>query len=106
MDAVLGWLRLKPGKREAFMSQVPRYLAATRSMDGVLFAEINPSHEDADLVVLTFGYRDATAHRALADAPQELELLSILDELAIDGRFENITSRGSRLDVVRFPIVG
>ena len=74
MDAVLGWLRLKPGKREAFMSQVPRYLAATRSMDGVLFAEINPSHEDADLVVLTFGYRDATAHRALVDAPQEREL--------------------------------
>ena len=74
MDTVLGWLRLKPGKRVAFMSQVPRYLAHTRAMDGVLFAEISASAEDSDLVLLMFGYRDATAHQALVASPQEREI--------------------------------
>jgi quinol monooxygenase YgiN len=104
MDIVLGWIRLRPGKRAKFWSAVPDYVAATRAMPGCLTCELNPSREDPDVAVVHFVYETAEAHAALMNSPHEAALLALLDEVAIEGRFDNLTSANRRTDILTFPL--
>jgi quinol monooxygenase YgiN len=104
VDIVVGWIRLKPGRADAFWAFVPEYAAATRAMPGCAICELNRSRDDPDVAVVTFGYETAEAHAALVNSPQEAKMLALLDEVAIEGRFDNFASTALRTDVLTFPV--
>lgn len=104
MDVVIGRLRLKPGRGETFWSFVPRYVAVTRAIPGCHTCEIAQSHEDPDLVILTFVYDTPEAHRALMGSAHEAEMLALLNDVAINASFDNYASDGRRTDDLVFPL--
>lgn len=104
MDIVIGWIRLKPHKRDEFMTLVPKYATATRSLSGCTICELTESRDDPDVVVVVFGYTTPEAHAAQINSPHERTLLAVLNDLGIDGRFDNFLSDGVRTDRLTFPL--
>lgn len=104
MDVVIGWIRLKPRKRDEFMALVPEYATATRAMAGCTICELTESREDPDVVVAIFGYTTPEAHAAQVISPHERKLLAALNDLGVDGRFDNFVSDGVKTDRLTFPL--
>ena len=90
MQFVIGWLHLKPGKREEFMTMARAHDDATRNEDGCLFYEFHPSATDPDVLVLIEGWKSPQHHQAHNQAPHHLAFGKDVGRFAISGRFEEI----------------
>jgi quinol monooxygenase YgiN len=101
MDFVFGWVRVKPGKRHEFMALVPDHVARSRAMPGVYWLEFHESFDDADMIVFTAGFADAEAHAAQT-AKNDPVLIAKLEQIGIEGRFENNSAETKRLDILTF----
>mgnify|MGYP001553978069 CR=1 FL=1 len=100
MDFVFGWVRVKPGKRPEFMKLMPAHLAKQRAIPGVLWLEFNESFEDPDVITLSAGFENAQAHAA--QVAGDADIVAKLEEIGVDGRFENISADTKRIDVLKF----
>ena len=94
---IIGWLKLKPGKRGELMALAPAYAKMCREEVGCLFFEMNPSVDDADVVVVAECFKSVVAHEAHLETPWFQKLWAELDRIGVTGRFENIV--GGRVDV-------
>ena len=100
MDFVFGWIKVKPGKRNEFMSLVPAHVAKQRTIPGVLWLEFNESYEDPDTIVVTAGFANAAAHAA--QVAGDADIIAKLEKIGIDARFENTSADTKRTDVLTF----
>lgn len=90
MLSVIGWLTLKPGKRDEFMHLAAPVLPLTRSEDGCLFYEFHPSTLDPDLVVVIEAWASKDHHQAHQSAPHHVAFSGQVGLLAASGRFEEM----------------
>ena len=90
MQYVIGWLKLKPGKREEFMTFEQGHQSATQKEDGCLFYEFHPSASHPDEVILIEGWKTPQHHQAHQKAPHHVELGQAIGRFAVSGRFEEI----------------
>ena len=100
MEFVFGWIRVKPGTRHEFMDMVPDHVAKQRAVPGVYWLEYNESFEDPDLIIFTAGFADAEAHAA--QVGNDARILAKLEEIGVEGRFEDISADSKRLNILRF----
>ncbi len=91
---VIGWLKLKPGKREEFMALAKDHEAATQKEDGCLFYEFHPSATDRDVSVLIESWKTAQHHSAHKEAPRYAEFGKVVGRLAVSGTFHEIEAAG------------
>ena len=90
MQYVIGWLELKPGKREEFMILAREHQTTTQKEEGCLFYEWHPSATDEDVLVLVEGWKSHEDHQAHQDAPHHQALVQEVGKYAVSGRFEEI----------------
>lgn len=90
VDYVIGWVRVKPGHRDVFLSLVQPFLEATRQEPGVLSYEFLLSYEDPDRFVVIERYATAEAHEAHVNAAHYATFWNLLQALVEESRFENI----------------
>lgn len=96
MKYTIGWLRLKPGKREEFMVRVRPFVALSRTEAGVLEFEVTQSDIDPDVTVWVECYESEDAHTRHRDTPDHQALLADIAKLAVGGRFEHIYPETTR----------
>jgi quinol monooxygenase YgiN len=101
MDFVFGWIRVKPGTRDEFMELVPDHVARSRARPGVYWLEFHESFDDPDMIVCMGGFANAEVHAAQV-AEEDAQLIARLEEIGVEGRFENISADTKRLDVLTF----
>jgi quinol monooxygenase YgiN len=90
MLSVIGWLTLKPGKRDEFMRLAAPILPQTQSEDGCLFYEFHPSTLNPDLVIVIEGWESKAHHQAHQDAPHHVAFGRQVGTIAAAGRFEEM----------------
>ena len=90
MEFVIGWLTMKPGKRDEFMAVAKPVVAITQKEDGCLFYELHPSTLDRNLVIIIEGWHSPRQHQAHQKAPHHVAFGSEVGRLAVEGRFEEI----------------
>lgn len=90
MQYTIGWLKLKPGKRDDFLSHASTHQTATQREKGCLFYEWHPSATDDDVLVLVEGWKTVGDHKAHLGAPHHAALLQNVGQYAVSGRFEEI----------------
>lgn len=90
MQFVIGWLKLKPGRRDDFMALAMTHQATTQEEEGCLFYEWHPSATDADVLVLVEGWKTREHHLAHQAAPHHVALGQKVGLYAVSGRFEEI----------------
>jgi quinol monooxygenase YgiN len=61
---VIGRIRLKPGRRAAFLEAAKPLIDATRQEPGCIFFETAVSPDDPDGMLVAHCYRDEAAHTA------------------------------------------
>lgn len=93
MEYVIGWLKLKPGKRDEFMRLAGPVVATTQKEDGCLFYEIHPTTLDPDTVIVIEGWQTIEQHQAHQKAPHHVAFGPEVVRLAIEGRFEEIDAK-------------
>jgi quinol monooxygenase YgiN len=105
MRVTVGWLRLNPGARDAFLRDIVRpFAAVTRAEDGCLFFEMTASADDPDMVVIVQSFRDAAAHAAHTASLHEAKLRRDLETIGVRGDFLNLdTSDPWSPDELTFP---
>jgi quinol monooxygenase YgiN len=101
MDFVFGWIRVKPGRRHEFMELVPDHVARSRARPGVYWLEFHESFDDADMIVFMAGFANAEVHAAQT-SEEDGPLIAKLEEIGVEGRFENMSSETKRLDILTF----
>jgi quinol monooxygenase YgiN len=62
MKFITGWLTLKPGTRDEFLSLMAAPSEETRREDGCVYFEFHLHASDRDIVILIEAFRDAAAH--------------------------------------------
>ena len=90
MKFVIGWLKLRPGKREEFMALARPFIATTLKEDGVEFFEFHLSSTDPDTVIVVEKYRTAEVHDLHNQTAHLAEIWGHVQRLCIEGRFENV----------------
>ncbi len=105
MRVTVGWLKLKPGARDAFLRDIAApFAVATRAEPGCLFFEMTASADDPDLIVITQSFRDAAAHAAHTASPHEAQLRRDLQSTGVRGDFLNLdTDANWTPDALTFP---
>lgn len=88
----MGWLRFKPGKRDAFFAVARPFIEGARSEEGCEFFEMIASQYDPDLVVVMECFKSREAHEAHLKTPHFLESWKVLNEFCDEGTFKNIFS--------------
>lgn len=102
MKYVIGWLRMKPGRREDLLMRIRPFVEQSRKEAGVHFFEVNPSDSDADVVVFSECYEDEDVHRRHLSTPEHDALLEDIAKIGIGGRFEHIYAERSTVHELRF----
>jgi quinol monooxygenase YgiN len=93
MRYVIGWLKVKPGKRDEFMRLAKPVFAITQKEDGCLFYEAHPTTEDPDLVILVEGWQSRAQHEAHQKAAHHVAFGPEVVRLCVGGRFEEIEAK-------------
>ncbi len=93
MQFTIGWLRLIPGRREAFIPEARAHQVACRRERGCLFFEWHPSSTDPDMMLLIEGWETPAHHKAHLTAPHHLALVEKAGDYAVWGRFEEIEAK-------------
>jgi quinol monooxygenase YgiN len=106
MKFVIGWLKLKPGRRDEFMAVSRPFIAATLREEGVVFFEFHHNSTDLDGVVVVECYKSHAAHELHWATPHFATMWKEVERLTIEGRFENIFADRTASDVARFDVAG
>ena len=90
---VVGWLRFKPGKRDAFIAASREYIETCRAESGCEFFDFSLSPFDPDMAMVMEGFSSREIHEeAHLKTPHFKEFWRKLGEVCIDARFLNILS--------------
>jgi len=98
----VGWLKLKPGKRDEFMALARPFVSETLKEDGVEFFEFHLSSTDPETVIAIEKYRTPEAHDLHHRTAHFAEMWGHVQRLCIEGRFENIFEDNVQPDFSRF----
>lgn len=90
MKYVIGWLRMKPGRRDDLLARIRPFAAASREEEGVIFFEVNPSDAEADVVTFVECYESEAVHQRHLATPEHDALLADIALMGIGGRFHHI----------------
>ena len=90
MKYVIGWLKLKPGMRDAFIALAKDHDETTRREDGCLFYQSHPSATDPNELVFIEGWQSPEHHSAHENAPHHVALGKEAGKYIAGGRFEEI----------------
>ncbi|MEX0853150.1 MAG: putative quinol monooxygenase [Bauldia sp.] len=93
MKYVIGWLKVKPGKRDELMKIARPVVAKTQKEDGCLFYELHPTTDDPDLILIVEGWESDAHHQAHQKAAHHVAFGPDVVRLSIEGRFEEIVAR-------------
>ena len=104
MKFVIGWLTLKPGTRDEFMTLCRPFIAATREEEGVDFFEFHNDLGNSDGIVVVERYKSHEAHELHWTTPHFQAMWHIVQ--AIEGRFENIFADRVERDIAKFGVPG
>ena len=103
MKFVIGWLKVKPGKRDEFMELALPYGATTCTLEeGVEFLEFHPSSADPDGVIVIEKYRTPEVHDLHHQTEHFEQMWEQVQRLCVEARFENIFANRAEPDVIRF----
>ena len=102
MKYVIGWLRVKPGKRDQLLVRIRPFVAQSQAKSGIKIFEVNPSDSDPDVVVFSEGYDSDEVHQRHLATPEHVALLADIALIGIGGRFEHIYSERSSVHEVAF----
>jgi quinol monooxygenase YgiN len=102
MKYVIGWLKLKPQKRDAFFERIRPFATMSRSEPGVHVFEVAASDIDPEVAVFTEAYASEEAHTAHLETPEHRALLTDLQAMSISGKFIHIYPERSRTDEFSF----
>ena len=100
MKYVIGWLKLKPGMREAFVAFAKDHDETTRRESGCLFYQSHPSAADPDELVVVEGWQTPEHHAAHEKAPHHVALGNQAGKYIASGQFEEIEA--AKVKSVRF----
>ena len=100
---IMGWLRFKPGKRDAFIAASREYIETCRAERGCEFFEftLSPFEPDVAMVMECFSSRETHEDVHLKTAHFE-EFWKKLGGVCIDARFLNILSNTVTPDSAKF----
>jgi quinol monooxygenase YgiN len=90
MLSVIGWLKVKPGKRDELMQLAASVLPLTQKEDGCLFYEFHPSTLDPDLIIVIEAWETKAHHQTHQNAPHHVAFGKAVGPLAASGRFEEM----------------
>ena len=99
---IIGWLTLKPGKRDEFMTLSRSFVEATRQERGVIFFEFHHDLANSDGIVVVECYENREAHETHHQTPHFQAIWKVVQRLAVKGKFENIYAHRLLTDVSEF----
>ncbi len=103
MNFVIGWLKVKPGKRDEFMKLAHPYSATTiASEQGIEFLEFHPASTDPEMVIVIEKYHTSEVHDLHHKTEHFEEMWAQVQRLCVEARFENIFADRVEPDLIRF----
>jgi len=99
---VMGWLKMKPGQRDAFVAEYAKGAASTRKEPGCVFYDYALSAEDPDTVLIMECFAGEPAHAEHLKQPHFKAVWAALEKYGAEGKFEDIWSSTFKQSAVRF----
>lgn len=99
---IIGWLRCRPGRRDALMEIVKAYVLKCRAEEGCVFFDMNPSSLEPDMVTLAECFSNPEAHAAHLETEWCRAMFARFPEFCLGGDFENIYEARVEPDSVTF----
>jgi len=99
---VMGWVRLKPGMRDAFLKEYQIGAEATRREAGCVFYDYGISSTDPDLAIIMECFASEEAHAAHLQTPHFKAVWAAFERLGARGDFEDVWSDNTKQSSVRF----
>ena len=99
---IMGWLKLKPGNRDAFVAEYQKGALATRQEPGCVFYDFALSPEDPDTVLIMECFASEPAHAEHLTTPHFKAVWVAFQKLGAEGHFEDIWSNTFKASAVRF----
>jgi quinol monooxygenase YgiN len=99
---VMGWLKMKPGKRDAFLEEYAKGAAATRREAGCVFYDYAASTEDADTVLIMECFESEAAHAAHLQQPHFKAVWAAFEKFGASGNFLDMWSDEAKPSSVEF----
>jgi quinol monooxygenase YgiN len=100
---VIGWLRFRPGKRDAFVHASREYVDKCRKERGCEFFEFALSPYDADMAMVMECFSSAAIHEQEHLKTAHFETFwKSLGDACLDARFLNILSDTVQPDSAKF----
>lgn len=100
---IMGWLKFRPGKRDAFIAASRGYIEACRAEEGCEFFDFSLSPFDPDLAMVMECFASREVHElAHLKTGHFKTFWKQLGEVCVEGRFENIFADHVEPDSARF----
>ena len=99
---IMGWLKLRPGKRGEFVEVYQRGAEATRREAGCVFYDYGLSNTDPDSMIIMECFANDGAHAAHLKTPHFKAVWAAVERLCLEGKFEDVWSDNAKLSSVRF----
>jgi quinol monooxygenase YgiN len=99
---IMGWLTVRPGKRDEFMAISEPFISATLQEQGVIFFEFHPSLTDPNLVIVVECYATPEVQDFHHKTPHFAAMWEEVQRLIAEARFENIFAASVVTDIVTF----
>jgi quinol monooxygenase YgiN len=99
---IMGWLKLRPGKRAEFIEAYSRGAAATREEEGCVFYDYGISTVDPDTMMIMECFVSEEAHAAHLQTPHFKAVWAAFERLGLEGDFEDIWADTGKPSSVRF----
>ena len=101
---IMGWLKFKPGKRDAFIAASREYVEVCRTEAGCEFFDFSVSLFDPDMAMAMECFSSREMHAAHLETERFKTFWKQLGEVCIEGRFENIFADHIEPDSARFGV--
>jgi quinol monooxygenase YgiN len=99
---VMGWLKLKPGQRDAFVREYAKGADATRKEQGCVFYDYALSAEDPDTVLIMECFESEEMHAAHLKQPHFKAVWAAFERLGAKGNFIDMWSDEAKPSAVEF----
>jgi quinol monooxygenase YgiN len=99
---VMGWLKMKPGMRDAFLQEYAKGAIATRNEPGCVFYDYARSVEDPDTVLIMECFEGEEAHAAHLQQPHFKAVWAAFEKHGAAGDFIDMWSDEAKPSSVKF----